>query len=138
MLATWVFGSSAVGKKHFIRSEAAYPFTPSWMEDGDEPPEWKEKGAYLIRWQWGRERYIERLRDLGAAQCLLLIVCDPITQMERLKKREDSDWTLDNLVGESQTIRGLVQELTLKFGLPGIEINTTVSDPRRWTRRTLV
>ena len=132
----WVFGGTAVGKKHFIRhSIPARPgfanFEPAWMDDGELPESQRElfcrnNQEYLVRWQWGREHVLADLRDTYSditQKIILLRVPSKIAFQRAVEREGESPWTRKQLADECRTIRWVAMGIAADYGIPLTEID---------------
>jgi hypothetical protein len=127
----WVYGGTAVGKKHFIdravRSPAGFglpPCRPVWIQDGDMSAEQlldeAKVSPILVRWQWGRENNIGLIREIWPSlpQLILLIRSNVSVQAQRVILREGSArWNEWMLRRESEDVQHLVEELSMQHGV---------------------
>ena len=125
-------GATCVGKKHFIRAASANPaafglpdgLLPTWIADGDlsveQILEQAEHCPLIIRWQWGRESTLEKIRQQRPDVRQSLFVCkvNPSVQVQRVVAREGSlKWEERALIRESEDVEYLAQKLSMTHGL---------------------
>lgn len=114
----WVFGGTAIGKKHFIRRAVAEPqqlqlgldrLYPVWIADGERGaaqifhedlnvvgPGVDEtdatNAAVILRWQWSREHIMQEILasypDDGLRHIIYLVKALPSIQVARVVARE--------------------------------------------------
>jgi len=150
----WIFGGTAVGKKHFIRQavagDLAFLVLPSqvgkvWHEDGNKTPQGlvencRRYNAVFVRWQWGRELVLESIlvQSPKVNHIIYLLEAQIATQSRRALVREgDCVFERDSLIGEAMQVRELVEELVEEFQLPAICIDTSFDNQHQLIRRSI-
>ncbi len=131
-MIVWVFGGTAVGKKHFIAAACADPcafglpagIRAVWVEDGEKDPEELIAAArgssLLVRWQWGREAHMDYMRALtpDITHQLCMVKVDRHVQVARVIRREGllkwTEWQLDR---EAEDIQHLAETLSMRHGI---------------------
>lgn len=135
-MLVWIFGGTAVGKKHFIRDSILNTpefagFVPSWMEDGPLEEEGfdlfiQDKQNRLVRWQWTREHALADLREKYpdiTQKIILLTVPSAITFQRATKREGESPWTEAGLAAESQIVRWLAMGLAADYDISLTELD---------------
>lgn len=136
----WVFGGTAVGKKHFISAAVQQPkrmgfpegLAAAWYEDGTTDPDAILKqlaeSPLIIRWQWGREDLLGKLAEArpDIRQMIYLCVVYPSVQVRRVIEREGSlKWGEPMLIREAQDVRELAERLSMKHSIPVMYVDAT-------------
>lgn len=122
----WVFGATAVGKKHFIAKalthESFASFAQAWMKDGDDTDKEVASGKdLLIRWQWGREHVLHRtaLVSPQTRQKIVVVQANLECHYERGLLREGEEkFNADVLYKEALTVEWLARGLADYWNLP--------------------
>lgn len=139
----WVFGGTAIGKKHFIRRAVDEPqrlgfsyLYPAWIEDGERGaaqivhedlnivgPEDGANAGIILRWQWDREHIMQEILasypDEGLRHIIYLVKALPSVQVARVVAREGfMKFEERSLIRECEEIDYLVQTLSAKWRLP--------------------
>ena len=105
----WVFGGTAVGKKHFINKvlelDAFEDFAAAWMKDGDDVDnEVDVSRDLLLRWQWGREHTLHTIKLVSPAakQTIVLVKANLECHYDRALQREQKEkFNADALLKEA-------------------------------------
>lgn len=136
----WVFGGTAVGKKHFIHSVTSDPMIHGmpcniqacWMEDGEldilEIVKRASESPLIMRWQWGRELMLKQITwdfpfiDHHLLCCKVM----PSVQVARVIAREgELKWPERTLIREGEDVQYLVEQLSMDLKLPVRFIDTS-------------
>lgn len=149
-MLSWVFGASAVGKKHFILH--AHQFDAKWngyrpTAMADQPPSLQhlvrlsqEYTNLLVRWQWGREQLLVDLHDSHPhiEQSIVLITAKLRVHFRRASQRECGEkWPKSNLAHEARAVKSMAQEVGKQCSVSPIRIDTTHDSPELWEEKLL-
>lgn len=129
----WVFGGSAVGKKHFIRAATTNPVRFGFPQslaaaayadgvtDAGAIVAQYELGPIIVRWQWNRETCLEEIIRIrpDITHAIYLCKVNLSVQVARVVQREGSmKWDELNLRRESEDVDYLAQRLSMKYRIP--------------------
>lgn len=128
---TWVFGGTAVGKKHFIQQTTTLlkfigvRCSPAWVADGPlfstDIVNLVATNSLLIRWQWGRDSVLSFIAKHYPAipQQIILLTADPRVQEARAKQREGRvKWGVEHLQDEAQSVKDLATAFAKEHSMP--------------------
>jgi hypothetical protein len=141
----WIFGGTAVGKKHFIRRSVENPTAMGFPEgltaaayadgctDATSLVEQFKLSPIIVRWQWGREDALENaIKEFpDVSHVIYLLKVYPSVQVRRVLQREGGmKFNEGTLIREAAEVDLLVQKLSMRHGIPVRFIDATTEDYR--------